>query len=81
MLVFELAADQESFDVYGSDLTLLNTHFRIICFCSETEFKKVTDGCLQGLKNKNGDWFVQGNLEVTYTWGIREVKFDMTIEN
>jgi hypothetical protein len=78
ILVFELAAEQESFDVEGADLELLNAHFRRVCFCAETDFKKATGGCLQGLKDENGNWFVQGNLEITYSWGVMETKFDVS---
>jgi hypothetical protein len=69
ILVFELEDSLTSFSAEGEELSLLQVHFRRICFCPETDFRAITAGCLQGEKQSDGSWFVQGNLNVPYTGG------------
>ncbi len=76
ILVFELDESQNSFSAEDNELTGMKTHYRRICHCGETEFKAINSGCLQGEKQPDGSWFVQGNLNVAYGFGIIEVKLD-----
>jgi hypothetical protein len=75
-LVFELDANQNSFSVENNDLANMNIHFKQICFCASVEFIPLTSGCLQGEKQADGTWLIQGNLVAPYNWGNVEVKFD-----
>jgi hypothetical protein len=81
ILVFELAENQNSFAVEAADLADMNVHFRRLCFCADTEFQAVTAGCLQGEKQADGTWFVQGNLVIPYSWGDFEVKLEASFTN
>lgn len=81
ILVFELAENQNSFAVEAGELANMKVHFRRLCFCADTEFQAVTAGCLQGEKQSDGTWFVQGNLVVPYSWGDFEVKFEAQFMN
>jgi len=81
VLVFELDENQESFSVQDSELQQMNVHYRTLCFCSEIEFKTITTGCMQGEKQADGTWFVQGDLKVSYDWGDRDVKLDVQFVN
>lgn len=76
ILVFELDETQDSFSVEDNELTGMKTHYRRICYCGETEFKAVSSGCLQGEKQTDGSWFIQGNLNVVYGFGNIEVKLE-----
>jgi hypothetical protein len=76
ILVFELDETQDSFSAQDNELEAMKVHYRRICFCSETEFKAVNSGCLQGEKQADGSWFIQGNLNVAYGFGNIEVKLD-----
>lgn len=75
-LVFELPTDQNSFSVEASELEDMQAHFKRVCFCPSVEYLPVSMGCLQGEKNEEGVWFVQGNITVSYDWGDLETKFD-----
>jgi hypothetical protein len=75
-LVFELDDSQNSFSVENEDLKNMNVHFQRSCFCSFRDFMPLTSGCLQGEKQADGTWFIQGNLIATYDWGDIEVKID-----
>lgn len=75
-LVFELAANQNSFSVENSGLADMNVHFKQVCFCPSVEFIPLTSGCLQGEKQANGTWLIQGNLVAPYDFGNVDVKFD-----
>ena len=81
ILVFELDENQESFSAQDDELEQMNVHYRTLCFCTEIEFKAITTGCMQGEKQSDGTWFVQGNFIVSYDWGDREVKFDAQFVN
>jgi len=81
ILVFELDENQNSFSVEDSDLAHMNVHYRRVCFCSETDFIAVNSGCLQGEKQSDGTWFVQGKLNVSYSFGNVEVKVDAQFMN
>ncbi len=81
ILIFELKESQNSFSVEDAELTKMNVHYRVACYCTETEFKDVTSGCLQGEKQSDGTWFIQGDLIVPYTYGDTEVKFDAMFSN
>lgn len=81
ILVFELDESQNSFSVEGNELKEMQVHFRRICFCSEVEFKEISSGCLQGEKQADGSWFVQGKINVSYSFGNNEVKFDAQFVN
>lgn len=80
-LVFELDESQNSFSVDGNALSDMNVYFKRTCFCTEVEFKPVATGCLQGEKQTDGTWFVQGNLTISYSWGDFEVKVDAQFVN
>lgn len=75
-LVFELAANQNSFSVADSDLANMNVHFKRSCFCPSVAFIALTSGCLQGEKQANGTWLIQGNLVVSYDFENVDVKFE-----
>jgi hypothetical protein len=76
ILVFELDESQDSFSAEDNDLTGMQVHYRRICYCGETEFKAVNSGCLQGEKQADGSWFIQGNLNVAYGFGNIDVKLE-----
>jgi len=63
ILVFDLDESQNSFSVDDGDLANMNVHYRTFCFCSTVDFRPVTIGCLQGEKQADGTWFVQGYFE------------------
>ncbi len=81
ILVFELPTTQSSFSVSDTELESINLNFRRICFCTGTEFRAVTSGCIQGEQQTNGTWRVQGNLVIPYHWGDVEVKIDAQFVN
>lgn len=81
ILVFELHESQSSFKLSGSDLAQMKVHFKRVCFCSEVEFKSVISGCIQGEKNSDGTWHIQGNLNAPYSFGSVHIKFDAQFEN
>jgi hypothetical protein len=81
ILVFGLDESQNSFSVQDNELSAMKVHYRIGCFCDETEFKEVTSGCIQGEKQSDGIWIVQGNINVPYTFGDVEVKFEAQFMN
>ena len=76
ILVFELDESQLSFSVEGDELSTMNVHFRRVCFCVDRGFQAVTVGCMQGEKQPDGTWFIQGNLTIPFSFGDIEVKFD-----
>ena len=76
ILVFELDETQNSFSASGSELEGMKVFFRRVCFCVNVEFLSVTEGCLQGEKLINGNWKIQGKLNVQYSFGDIEVKFN-----
>lgn len=76
ILIFELDSEVSSFSATDSELENLNVHYRIGCYCLESDFKKVNTGCLQGELLQNGLWRIQGKLFVDYKHGIEEVKID-----
>jgi len=81
ILVFQIDESQNSFSVNDNELEEMQTHFRRKCFCVESEFKAITSGCMQGEKQSDGTWFVQGNLIVPYSNINAEVKFDAQFVN
>lgn len=81
ILVFELNASQQSFSVEGEDLRAMNVYFKRVCFCVEVVFKEVTSGCMQGEKQADGSWYIQGNLRVSYSFGEEDVKFEAQFVN
>jgi len=80
-LVFELEESQDSFSVTDTEMEAMQVHYKVLCFCSEVEFKSVTSGCMQGEKQSDGTWFIQGNLIVSYDFGDVEVKVDAKFVN
>lgn len=80
-LVFELDEFQNSFSVADEELALMRMYYRVVCFCSETDFMPVTSGCLQGEKGIDGLWNVQGNIIVSYEYGDVNVKVDAVFED
>ena len=68
------------FSVENEEIELLNAHFRRICFCAQTDFLEVSNGCIQGKKDENGIWFIQGSVTVEYDFGTVPVKFDVQLE-
>ena len=61
-LVFELDSTLESFSVDDDMLNALNVQYIAYCFCPDVEFTRPSSGCLQGEKQEDETWFVQGNL-------------------
>jgi len=80
-LVMELDALQNSFSAEGEELEDMNTHFRKACFCADVRYKTVTSGCIQGEKQSDGTWFIQGNLEMLESSEPIDVKFDAQFVN
>lgn len=76
VLVFELDNSKTSFTAEGEELQLLNMHFNRICYCVERGFVPVKVGCVQGEKQPDGQWFVQGSVIASYSYGDLTVKFD-----
>lgn len=81
ILVFELDESQEFFVVHDSEMEAMNVHFRTLCFCSNIDFVAVTSGCLQGAKQTDGTWLIQGHLTVPYFFGNIDLKFDAQFVN
>ena len=54
----------------------MKVSFRRVCFCAEVDFKAVTSGCLQGEKQSDGTWLIQGDLVVPYSFGDIDVEFE-----
>lgn len=81
ILVFELDESQNSFSVEDSELEDMQVRFKRICFCPEGVFREVTSGCLQGEKQSDGTWFVQGNLNLLLSHGNEEIKVDAQFMN
>ena len=81
ILVFEIDKNQNSFSVRDEELENMAVNFRRICYCTEVEFKNIISGCMQGEKQSDGTWFIQGNLNVLYSFGNEEVKFDAKFAN
>ena len=75
ILVFELEASQNSFSVEEEELQSMQVHFRRVCFCSDVNFRPVTEGCLQGEKQEDGSWFVQGYFGEGFEFGV-EARFE-----
>jgi hypothetical protein len=74
-LVFELDKSQNSFTAKDNDLKLMQVHFQRFCYCSEVDFKQVSLGCIQGERQSDGTWFIQGNLFIFYSFGEIHLKF------
>lgn len=81
ILVFEINKNQNSFSVKDEELENMSVNFRTICYCKEVQFKKIISGCMQGEKQSDGTWFIQGNLNVPYSFGNKEVKFEAKFAN
>jgi len=75
VLVFELDENQDSFSVQDSELEEMKTHYRTLCFCSNIAFIAISSGCMEGEKQSDGTWVVQGHLNATNSFGTNEVKF------
>ncbi len=61
-LVFELDNATDSFSVDDEMLNGLDVQYIAYCFCPAIEFVRPSSGCLQGEKQSDGTWFIQGNL-------------------
>ena len=70
ILVFELDDSQNSFSVEDIELSNMRVYYRRICFCTDTAFKPITSGCLQGEKQVDGTWYVQGFFEDSFDFGL-----------
>ena len=82
ILVFELADSQDSFAVEDSELENMKVHFRRVCHCVEgVEFSAITTGCIEGEKQADGTWFIQGNLHILYSFGEVAIKFEAQFVN
>ena len=81
ILVFELDESQDSFSVEDGELEDMQVHYKSICFCPDVVFKEVISGCLQGEKQSDGTWFIQGNLNLPSSFGNVEIKFDAQFMN
>lgn len=76
ILVFELDKSKESFSLENEELKLIKMYFKRSCYCSDVKFREVNLGCLQGSKQANGTWLVQGKLEVPVFSSTEVLKFD-----
>ena len=81
ILVFELTENRTSFSVSDGEIKSLNAYYRIDCFCPNVSFQQVNMGCMQGEKQSDGSWRVQGNLFIPYIYGDVELKFDAFFVN
>jgi len=81
ILVFELDASRTSFSAEDEQLKNLNMHYREICFCLDTEFKEISSGCIQGERQSDGTWFVQGSLIVPNASGDFTVNLEALFLN
>ncbi len=76
ILVFELEESQTSFSAEGSELNAMKAHYRRVCYCTETSFIAPASGCMQGERQPDGSWVVQGNWVVPYAQQDLEVVFE-----
>lgn len=76
ILVFELDESQNSFSVKDGELESMGVHFRRMCYCKETEFKTITLGCMEGKKQSDGSWLIQGSLDLPYSFMDADLKFE-----
>lgn len=82
ILVFEIEESQTSFSIDDANLANSKVHFRRICYCVDgVEFKAPTSGCIQGERQSDGTWFVQGDLNIAYSFGDFDLKFDALFAN
>lgn len=81
ILIFELEESQNSFSVQGSELENMQVHYKRVCFCPNVSFEPISSGCLQGEKQPDGTWFVQGKLVAPASVGGMEIKFDSQFVN
>lgn len=81
ILVFELEESQTSFSVEDELLGEMNVYFIQYCFCFEVLFKEVTIGCLQGEKQSDGRWRIQGDLTTQLVGQDYGIKFDAMFTN
>lgn len=77
ILVFEMDKDQNSFSIEEEAFENMEIYFKRICFCEFVAFYPVVSGCLQGEKQTDGTWFVQGDLATATTFGG---SFDVRID-
>ena len=75
-LVFELKDTQTSFSAIDNELKDMNVFYKVECYCLGVEFIPVSVGCMEGQKQPNGNWFIQGDLKVTHLVQNLEVKFN-----
>lgn len=76
VLILEIDSELNSFSATDDELENLKLQYSIGCYCSETEFKKVITGCIQGELQESGEWRIQSKLLVDYSYGIEEVNLD-----
>ena len=74
---FELGAEMNSFSADDDQLQVLNLYIDRSCFCVGAGAQPITSGCMQGERQEDGSWFVQGNLLDPITG---EIKFDAFFE-
>ncbi len=75
ILVFELEESQNSFSFENEELQNMEIHFKRVCFCPTVDFNPITMGCLQGEKQEDGSWFVQGYFGEGFEFGV-EARFE-----
>ena len=63
-LILELDANQSSFSVEDLEMEGMQVHYRVSCFCTNLRFIPVTSGCIQGEKQTDGTWRIQGHCIV-----------------
>ena len=80
ILVFELDESQNSFSVEDDELEYINTHFKQVCYCP-VSFKLAKSGCIQGEKQADGTWLIQGNLNLPSVADDYEFRFDAIFRN
>ncbi|MDF1697547.1 MAG: hypothetical protein P1U56_17010 [Saprospiraceae bacterium] len=75
ILVFELNPEQTSFSVEDEQIKDINMYYRDLCYCSEVDFDLIVEGCVQGEKQENGIWIIQGHIVIPDSFMIEEFKF------
>lgn len=62
-VTFEIKSDEESFSFDSESLSDNQVYYHYICFCFPyVGYIQPTLGCLQGEKQEDNSWLVQGNL-------------------
>ncbi len=80
-LIFELEESQSSFSVEDNELASLKVHYYYFWFGGHLfKYRAVESGCLQGEKQEDGTWRVQGFLNPPAPFDFRVLKIDTRFE-